>query len=282
MYLPDSKYKVLYSRGEIKNLGDTPYTGPYIKTYDGRYFQGDSIDSPGPVPVGPSSPAAPARPTPKPPVQGPGGLYTPESKKKKLPEVPSIPRPVISPVQGPGGLYVPDGRIPPSDRGKSVPELFHTMYLPPSEPDYSATEFVRYIVQNPINRRIVETTQVRFNRLVSTGEYIGAPLTWKILGPLSDVSYNGALIRGTTRQNLEFLTQAEETIPEIKQFLKDPGQYNRTPARVTAIEQSTGNQVVLRTSDFVLLNYNTTIDTQVPVAIVTYVLPGYVITGYVL
>jgi hypothetical protein len=99
---------------------------------------------------------------------------------------------------------------------------------------------------------------------------------------LSDVSYNGALIRGTTRQNLEFLTQAEETIPEIKQFLKDPGQYNRTPARVTAIEQSTGNQVVLRTSDFVLLNYNTTIDTQVPVAIVTYVLPGYVITGYVL
>jgi hypothetical protein len=156
------------------------------------------------------------------------------------------------------------------------------MYLPPSEPDYSATEFVRYIVQNPISRRIVETTQVRFNRLVSTGEYIGAPLTWKILGPLSDVSYNGALIRGTTRQNLEFLTQAEETIPEIKQFLKDPGQYNRTPARVTAIEQSTGNQVVLRTSDFVLLNYNTTIDTQVPVAIVTYVLPGYVITGYVL
>lgn len=281
MYLPSGKYKVLNARGEIKTLEGTPYFGSYIKTYDGQYFQGDSIERPGPVLVGSPSLALSTRPTPALPVQGPGGLYIPEGRKKTLPTPPSIPRLVTAPVQGPGGLYIPDGRIPPADRGKSIPELFHTMYLPPSEPDYSATEFTRYIVQNPINRRIVETTSFRFGRLISTGRFIGVPLTWKILGPLIDVTYNGALIRGTTQQNIQALTEAEDTIPEVKQFLTDPGQYTRTPARVVAIEQATGNKVVLRTSDFVLLKFDTTVPLQIGISQETYVLPGYVITGYV-
>jgi len=277
MYLPASKYKVFYSREEIKTLEGTPYLGPFIKTYDGRYFQGDKIDSLGPSLIGPPAPTPP-RPTPPPVVQGPGGPFIPEGRKKQLSPAIVLPRTVTPSVSGPGGLYIPDGRTPPADRGKSIPELFHTLYLPPSEADYLVTEFTRYIVQNPSNRRIIETTSFRFDRLVSTGEYIGVTVNWKILGPLLDVTYNGALIRGTTQQNVEVLSEAENTIPEVKQFLTDPGQYNRTPARVTAIEQATGNRVILRTSDFVLLKFNINIP---PPPALTYVLPGYVVIGYV-
>ena len=282
MYLPAGKYKVLYSQGEIKNSDGTPYAGPYIKTYDSRYFQGTSIERPGPALVGP--PLQPAPSTPPPPaVRGPGGLFVPEGRKKKLQVVTPTPRTISPSVQGPGGLYVPEGRIPPADRGKTTADLFYTMYLPPSEADYQNTQFTRYIIQRRGTRQIIETTQARYNRLLAAGGFAGVQLTWKIIGPLNDVTYDKGLIRGTTVQNIEAMVQAESTIPQIQQFLTDPGQYTRTPERVIAIEQATGNKVILRTEDFVLLRYrNLEPFSTTEIVIPTYVAPGYVITGYVL
>ena len=43
MFLPKTKYKIKYSYGEFSNPDGTSYTGPYIQTYDGRYFLGDNI-----------------------------------------------------------------------------------------------------------------------------------------------------------------------------------------------------------------------------------------------
>jgi hypothetical protein len=247
MYLPASKYKILYSRGEILNSDGTPYNGPYIKTYDSRYFQGDNIDSPGPSLIGPPPPPPRPRPDPLPPVQGPGGLFTPQ------------------------------GRLAFQDRYQTVEDLFHTLYLPPTEQDYTNTGFTRYVVQDRSTRQMVETNQSRYIQLLREG-YIGVEVPWKILGPLNNILFNRTLIRGTTQQNLQTLKRVESFIPEIQQFLNNPGQYTRTPERVEAIELATGNKVVLRTSDFVLIG----VTPDVPVDTTTYVLPGYVVVGYVI
>jgi hypothetical protein len=187
----------------------------------------------------------------------------------------------LPPVQGPGGLYVPQGRLQINDRGKSTQELFHTLYVRPTEQDYKNTGFTRYIVQERRTKKIIETSQSRFTQLTGN-EYVGVQVPWKILGPLNTVLFNGKVFKGTTNQNLETLSIIERTVPEIRQYLNDPGQYTRTPAQVAAIEQATGNRVILRVADFVLLKYDTTTNTQGPDATTGYVLPGYVIVGYVL
>lgn len=278
MYIPSGRYKSLFSQGQIKNSDGSSYFGPYIRTYDNRYLQGTSIESPGPLLIGPPLQVFPPAPVP-PPVQGLGGLFVPEGRKKKLEEVAPVPRTVSPAVQGPGGLYVPEGRIPPVDRGKAPADLFHTIYVSPSEEDYKTTQFTRYIVQRRGSRQIIETTQARYVRLLGAGGFAGAQLTWKILGPLNNVTYNKSLIRGTSEQNIQGMIQSESTIPQIRQFLTDPGQFTRTPEKVIAIELATGNKVILRTEDFILLKFKV-IPKDVN-NIGTYVFPGYVITGYV-
>ena len=44
MYLPKSKYKILYaSKKEVKFPDGEYYTGPYIKTYNGQVFSGSKL-----------------------------------------------------------------------------------------------------------------------------------------------------------------------------------------------------------------------------------------------
>lgn len=44
MYLPKSKYKILYaSKKEVRFPNGEYYTGPYVKTYDGQIFSGEKL-----------------------------------------------------------------------------------------------------------------------------------------------------------------------------------------------------------------------------------------------
>ncbi len=43
MFLPKNKYKIKFSKGQFTGPDGKRYIGPYIETYDGKYFKGNNL-----------------------------------------------------------------------------------------------------------------------------------------------------------------------------------------------------------------------------------------------
>lgn len=112
--------------------------------------------------------------------------------------------------------------VAPGLKNKSS-EFFY--YAKPTEDDYIQGTFRRYFLQDVRNGEIKEITSETYKSIADKGYYRRTKLEWNLLGPSEDETVNGYIYPGAVARNKDVVTQAEEIIPGISEFLSDLRQF---------------------------------------------------------
>ncbi len=112
--------------------------------------------------------------------------------------------------------------VPPGLKNKSA-EFFY--YPKPTEDDYIQGSFRRYFLQDVRNGEIKEITSETYKSIADKGYYRRTKLEWNILGPSEDQIVNGYSYPGAEARNRDVVSQAEEIIPGMTEFLSDLKQF---------------------------------------------------------
>jgi hypothetical protein len=112
--------------------------------------------------------------------------------------------------------------IAPGIKGKSS-EAFY--YPKPTEEDYIQGSFRRYFLQDVRNSEIKEITSETYKSIADKGYYRRTKIEWNLLGPSEDEIVNGYSYPGAIARNRDVVSQAEETIPGMTEFLSDLRQF---------------------------------------------------------
>jgi hypothetical protein len=195
MYYPKSQITTaLYTSGGELLLRDSPYSGYYYQTSDGRYFSNKSPDDIPTYELFPinnnsnaTSSLSPVVPTNNP------------NKKKSYYLI--------------RGIY---SVIPDSDQlAPSPPTLISPQ---PSEEDYELGEFVRYFAYKPSAQNTIEIDKEEYNQLTSNSPsiqyelYTPVILTWVLKGKRQNVfQANGNLVR---------LKENSQNIPNFSKYFR--------------------------------------------------------------
>lgn len=110
----------------------------------------------------------------------------------------------------------------------------------------------RYFTQEPTTGEIVELPQQLYQELkakVPNRKYVEIP--WKTTMPAKDIKVNGIIFKGSTRSNLDAVEIANQTMPGIKNYIKDYAYLlqDAKPRQTTLqdtyieIEEITGNEL---------------------------------------
>jgi hypothetical protein len=112
--------------------------------------------------------------------------------------------------------------VAPGLKNKSS-EAFY--YPKPTEEDYIQGSFRRYFLQDVRNSEIKEITSETYKSIADKGYYRRTKLEWNLLGPSEDEIVNGYSYPGAIARNRDVVSQAEETIPGMTEFLSDLKQF---------------------------------------------------------
>jgi len=112
--------------------------------------------------------------------------------------------------------------VAPGLKNKSS-EAFY--YPKPTEEDYIQGSFRRYFLQDVRNSEIKEITSETYKSIADKGYYRRTKIEWNLLGPSEDEIVNGYSYPGAIARNRDVVSQAEETIPGMTEFLSDLKQF---------------------------------------------------------
>jgi hypothetical protein len=112
--------------------------------------------------------------------------------------------------------------VAPGLKNKSS-EAFY--YPKPTEEDYIQGSFRRYFLQDVRNSEIKEITSETYKSIADKGYYRRTKIEWNLLGPSEDEIVNGYSYPGAIARNRDVVSQAEETIPGMTEFLSDLRQF---------------------------------------------------------
>lgn len=112
--------------------------------------------------------------------------------------------------------------VPPGIKNKST-EFFY--YPKPTEEDYIQGTFRRYFLQDVRSGEIKEINSETYKNIANKGYYRRTKLEWNLLGPSEDETVNGYIYPGAVARNRDVVSQAEEVIPGMTEFLSDLRQF---------------------------------------------------------
>ena len=112
--------------------------------------------------------------------------------------------------------------VPPGIKNKST-EFFY--YPKPTEEDYVQGTFRRYFLQDVRSGEIKEINSETYKNIANKGYYRRTKLEWNLLGPSEDETVNGYIYPGAVARNRDVVSQAEEVIPGMTEFLSDLKQF---------------------------------------------------------
>jgi hypothetical protein len=112
--------------------------------------------------------------------------------------------------------------VPPGIKNKST-EFFY--YPKPTEEDYIQGTFRRYFLQDVRSGEIKEINSETYKNIANKGYYRRTKLEWNLLGPSEDETVNGYIYPGAVARNRDVVSQAEEVIPGMTEFLSDLKQF---------------------------------------------------------
>ncbi len=112
--------------------------------------------------------------------------------------------------------------VAPGLKNKSS-EAFY--YPKPTEEDYIQGSFRRYFLQDVRNSEIKEITSETYKSIADKGYYRRTKIEWNLLGPSEDEIVNGYSYPGAIARNRDVVSQAEEAIPGMTEFLSDLKQF---------------------------------------------------------
>ncbi len=112
--------------------------------------------------------------------------------------------------------------VPPGIKNKST-EFFY--YPKPTEEDYIQGTFGRYFLQDVRSGEIKEINSETYKNIANKGYYRRTKLEWNLLGPSEDETVNGYIYPGAVARNRDVVSQAEEVIPGMTEFLSDLKQF---------------------------------------------------------
>jgi len=112
--------------------------------------------------------------------------------------------------------------VPPGLKNKSTEQFY---YAKPVEDDYIQGTFRRYFLQDVRNGEIKEITSETYKSIADKGYYRRTKLEWNLLGPSEDEKVNGYTYPGAVARNRDVVSQAEEVIPGMTEFLSDLKQF---------------------------------------------------------
>jgi len=141
--------------------------------------------------------------------------------------------------------------VPPGLKNKSSEQFY---YAKPVEDDYIQGTFRRYFLQDVRNGEIKEITSETYKSIADKGYYRRTKLEWNLLGPSEDEKVNGYIYPGAVARNRDVVSQAEEVIPGMAEFLSDLKQFvvedsskfkqlKKEKNEVTTIEKNGANVV---------------------------------------
>jgi len=141
--------------------------------------------------------------------------------------------------------------VPPGLKNKSTEQFY---YAKPVEDDYIQGTFRRYFLQDVRNGEIKEITSETYKSIADKGYYRRTKLEWNLLGPSEDEKVNGYTYPGAVARNRDVVSQAEEVIPGMTEFLSDLKQFviedsskfkllKKEKNEVTTIEKNGANVV---------------------------------------
>ena len=98
---------------------------------------------------------------------------------------------------------------------------FVTDTIGPSLDEYNKGSFIRYILLDKRNGKIIETKRNKFDYFKKNSYIIEVTLKWELTGPADKVIVNGYEYRGTASKNEQAVKEAEKQIKGLSNFITD-------------------------------------------------------------
>lgn len=111
------------------------------------------------------------------------------------------------------------------DFGSIFDKKEKTYYPTPTEQDYAKGVFPRYVIQDKRDKSIKEVDKPTYEKIKKKRYFRRLAIGWVLKGPIEDQQIGEYMYPGAKAQNLDILDQAEEHIPGIKDYFKDPAQF---------------------------------------------------------
>lgn len=97
--------------------------------------------------------------------------------------------------------------------------------ITPTEEDYKKGKFLRYIIQDKRNKKIIEVSLKNFNLLKSERYTESIVIEWTLEKPLENLNKGPYIYFGAKAKNKEAVLEAEKTIQGLSSFLNNYGQF---------------------------------------------------------
>lgn len=135
-----------------------------------------------------------------------------------------------------GISFVPPVQYDNLIKNKNVYELRTTIPVPPYMPiptqeQYVDGYLVRYFVQHKSSGEVLEVSRDVYSELAKkTSKYhhpsyfLGSS-RWRLRGPVADKEINGYIVEGASKENEFFLEELQKSLPNIRTYLTDPGEF---------------------------------------------------------
>ena len=101
----------------------------------------------------------------------------------------------------------------------------------PTPEELSRPIHIRYFAQHRFSGEIIETYKEDYQKLLRKEigyhypSYIIGRTYWRTAGPVANTTLNGYIVQGAQSDNELFISQLEETLPNIRTYLTDPTQF---------------------------------------------------------
>lgn len=95
----------------------------------------------------------------------------------------------------------------------------------PSVEEKNNGVFNRYIVQKINNKKIIEVTKQKYDKLINKSPYRTVVVPWIIKGPAENSFYNGYIYYGAEHKNKETVKSFESVVPGIVNFFKNYSEF---------------------------------------------------------
>lgn len=95
----------------------------------------------------------------------------------------------------------------------------------PSLDDYDKKYFIRYILLDTRNGKIIEANKIKFDYFKKFTYINAIELKWDLSTPIENVIVNGYEYKGSAYKNEQAVLQAKKQIPEIDTFITDYSEF---------------------------------------------------------
>lgn len=120
------------------------------------------------------------------------------------------------------------------DHGELVQPSSDIIYPTPN--DYKKGYFLRYFIRDNRENKLVEASKEMYNRYKTELYMTGAEVKWILDKPVKDIFNQGYLYKGAATRNRENILQASQTMPELREYIRDYGEFANIESDVEGYE----------------------------------------------